>query len=208
MLLLCKRDESEKTIEGKCVWSAKGVGAQNFWYRKTRIYANGKVHKNYVERKSLELCPLYHNLSAKKGNSDRRKLESAKFRWLEFRSYTISLVVQIGNNFIYFWPLLPFVFRPRARSEELMVVKQKFPHQMPDAQKNKCNSRQRMQSDSCLETFSGKHRDTKKYVVEAPFMFCLHFYFMHILWLHSSTFGYILVHFITFVYILVLLCTL
>ena len=53
-------------------------------------------------------------------------------------------------------------FRPRARSEELMVVKQKFPHQMPDAQKTKCNLadddlvlRKRMQSDSCLETTLG-----------------------------------------------------
>ena len=45
-----------------------------------------------------------------------------------------------------------FLDRPRAKSEELMVVKQKFPHQMPDAQKNK---RQRLRSDSCLQK-SGK----------------------------------------------------
>ncbi len=51
-----------------------------------------------------------------------------------------------------------FLDRPRAKSEELMVVKQKFPHQMPDAQKNggcssgSQNGRHRMQSDSCLQT--------------------------------------------------------
>ena len=35
-----------------------------------------------------------------------------------------------------------FLDRPRAKSEELMVVKQKFPHQMPDAQKKQNNSTQ------------------------------------------------------------------
>lgn len=49
-----------------------------------------------------------------------------------------------------------FLDRPRAKSEELMVVKHKFPHQMPDAQKKQLHitsrSRQRMQSDSCLQT--------------------------------------------------------
>ena len=41
-----------------------------------------------------------------------------------------------------------FLERPRAKSEELMIVKQKFPHQMLDAQKNK---RQRLSSDSYLQ---------------------------------------------------------
>lgn len=48
-----------------------------------------------------------------------------------------------------------FLDRPRAKSEELMVVKHKFPHQMPDAQKKQLaitSRRQRMQSDSCLQT--------------------------------------------------------
>ena len=35
-----------------------------------------------------------------------------------------------------------FLDRPRAKSEELMVVKKKFPHQMPDAQKKHNNSTQ------------------------------------------------------------------
>merc|ERR1719203_173862 len=69
-----------------------------------------------------------------------------------------------------------FLDRPRAKSEELMVVKQKFPHQMPDAQKKQNNSthpnnnstttansecRQRMQSDSCLQTADLKENPQK-----------------------------------------------
>ena len=50
-----------------------------------------------------------------------------------------------------------FLDRPRAKSEELMVVKQKFPHQMPDAQKKQNQARQRMQSDSSLQTTGTKH---------------------------------------------------
>ena len=52
-----------------------------------------------------------------------------------------------------------FLERPRAKSEELMIVKQKFPHQMLDAQKNK---RHRLSSDSYLQNTKDNDELTEK----------------------------------------------
>ena len=118
-----------------------------------------EVESNNHENKNLDEQPtisIDSNSSSDQPNSSSVKSSSSKMVLASSSSLnTDQEALSKQLELAKIQSRSTFLDRPRAKSEELMVVKQKFPHQMPDAQKNK---RQRLRSDSCLQK-SGKLKE-------------------------------------------------